>query len=65
MNGDGVGFIAEKRARNYCPHDLATRMVLKMRSPNQVKIEKPEKLMQDAGEVRCPKLLRRFTSFDN
>lgn len=41
------------------------RMGLKLRSPNQVELEKLKKLMQDTGEVRCPKLLKRFTSIDN
>lgn len=41
------------------------RMGLKLRSPNQVELEKLKKLIQDTGEVRCPKLLKRFTSIDN
>jgi len=41
------------------------RMVLKLRSPNQVELEKLKRLMQDTGEVRCQKLLKRLTSFDN
>ncbi len=41
------------------------RIVLNLRSPNQVEIEKLGKLMQDTGEVRCPKLLKRLTSIDN
>ena len=41
------------------------RMVLKLRSPNQVELEKLKKLMQDTGEVRCPKLLKCFTSIEN
>ncbi len=41
------------------------RMVLKLKSPNQVELEKLMKLMQDTGEARCPKLIKRFTSIDN
>ena len=37
-------------------------MALNMKSPNEMKLEKLANLMRDAGEVRCPKLLKRFTS---
>ncbi len=36
-----------------------------MRSQNQAELEKLVKLMQDTGEVRCPKPLKRLTSIDN
>ena len=38
------------------------RMAPKMKSPNQVEIEKLRKLMQGTGEVRCQTLLKCFTS---
>ena len=41
------------------------RMALKPRPPNQVEIGKLRKLMQDTGEARCPRLLKRFTSIEN
>lgn len=36
-----------------------------MSPPARAEVENPKKLMQDTGEVRCPKLLKRFTSFDS
>ena len=41
------------------------RMVLKMKSPNEAELEKLSKLKDDTGEVRCRKLLKRFTSIAN
>ena len=41
------------------------RMALNMKSPNEAELEKLAKLMHDTGEVRCPKLLKRFTSSAN
>lgn len=41
------------------------RMVLKLRSPNEIEVEKLEKLMKDTGEVRCQKMIECLTSSDN
>ena len=43
-------------------HNGMPLMALNMKSPNEMKLEKLANLMRDAGEVRCPKLLKRFTS---
>ena len=57
--------LAAQGARWNRKYNETPRMVLKLRSPNQVEIEKLERLMHDTGEVRCPKLLKCFTSIDN
>ena len=41
------------------------RIALNFKSPNQVELEKLEKLYHDTGEVRCLKLQKRFTSIEN
>ncbi|MGM9813967.1 MAG: hypothetical protein ACI32C_03590 [Candidatus Enteromonas sp.] len=41
------------------------RMALGLMSPNEAEIADLQKLMDDTGEVRCPRLLKRFTSTDN
>ena len=43
----------------------APRMVLKLKPPNPVELEKLERMIQDAGEVRCLRLFKCFTLFDN
>ena len=57
--------LASQGARWNKRYNETPRMVLKLRSPNQVELEKLKRLMQDTGEVRCQKLLKRLTSFDN
>lgn len=57
--------LAAQGARWNGRYNETPRMALKLRLPNQVEIEKLRKLMQDTGEVRCPKLLKRLTSIDN
>ena len=57
--------LAAQGARWNKRYNEMPRMVLKLRSPNQVELEKLKKLMQDTGEVRCPKLLKCFTSIEN
>ena len=41
------------------------RMVLNLRPPNQVELEKLARLMQDTSKARCPRLLKCFTSIEN
>ena len=41
------------------------KMALKLKSPNEVELEKLRKLFDDTGEIRCKKLRKRFTSIDN
>ena len=41
------------------------KMILKLKSPNEVELESLRRIKDNAGEVRCPKLLKRFTSADN
>ena len=57
--------LASQGARWSRKYNDMPRMVLKPRPPNQVEIEKLRKLMQDTGEARCPRLLKRFTSIEN
>lgn len=57
--------LAAQGARWNRRYNETPRMVLKLRSPNQVELEKLRKLMQDTGEVRCPRLLKCFTSIEN
>lgn len=40
-------------------------MALNMKSQNELEPEKLAKPMRETGEVRCPKLLKRFASFAN
>ena len=57
--------LASQGARWSRKYNDMPRMALKPRPPNQVEIEKLRKLMQDTGEARCPRLLKRFTSIEN
>ena len=41
------------------------RMVLNLKSPNQAELDSLRRIMENTGEVRCPKLLKCFTSADN
>ena len=54
--------LAQQGARWMQRHNGMPLMALNMKSPNEMKLEKLANLMRDAGEVRCPKLLKRFTS---
>lgn len=60
-----LGDLRAQGARWNRRYNETPRMVLNLRSPNQVEIEKLRKLMQDTGEVRCPKLLKRSTSIES
>lgn len=57
--------LAQQGARWMRRYNGMPRMALNMKSPNEVELEKLAKLMHDTGEVRCPKLLKRFTSSAN
>ena len=57
--------LASQGARWNGKYNDMPRMALKPRPPNQVEIGKLRKLMQDTGEARCPRLLKRFTSIEN
>ena len=46
-------------------YNSTPRMVLKLRSPNQAELDSLKRIMKNTGEVRCPRLLKRFTSADN
>ena len=41
------------------------RTILKLKTPNQAELESLKRIMDNTGEVRCPKLLKCFTSTDN
>jgi predicted nuclease with TOPRIM domain len=41
------------------------KMILKLKSPNEFELESLRRIMDNTSEVRCPKLLKRFTSADN
>ena len=57
--------LAAQGARWMRKYNDTPRMVLKMKSPNEAELEKLSKLKDDTGEVRCRKLLKRFTSIAN
>lgn len=57
--------LAAQGARWMRKYNDTPRMVLKMKSPNEAELEKLSKLKDDTGEVRCQKLLKRFTSIAN
>ena len=57
--------LAQQGARWMRRYNGMPRMALHMKSPNELELEKLAKLMHDTGEVRCPKLLKRFTSSAN
>lgn len=57
--------LAKQGARWMRRYNGMPRMALNMKSPNEVELEKLAKLMHDTSEVRCPKLLKRFTSSAN
>ena len=46
-------------------YNSTPRMVLKLRSPNQAELDSLKRIMKNTGEVRCPRLLKCFTSADN
>lgn len=55
--------LREQGARWARRYNEMPRMTLKLRSPNQAELELLRALMDTTGEVRCPKLLKRLTSF--
>lgn len=55
--------LREQGARLARRYNEMPRMTLKLRSPNQAELELLRALMDTTGEVRCPKLLKRLTSF--
>ena len=57
--------LAAQGARWAKRYNDTPRMVLKMKSPNEAELGKLAKLKDDTGEVRCRKLLKRFTSIAN
>lgn len=57
--------LAQQGARWMRRYNGMPRMALKMKSPNEVELDKLAKLVRDTGEVRRPKLLKRFTSSAN
>ena len=46
-------------------YNSTPRMVLKLRSPNQAELDSLKRIMENTGEVRCPRLLKCFTSIEN
>jgi len=40
-------------------------MVLNLKSPNQAELDSLKRIMENTGEVRCPRLLKCFTSIEN
>lgn len=57
--------LREQGARWMRRYNKTPKMTLNLKSPNETEVEKLRKLMQDTGEVRCLKLLKCFTSFEN
>lgn len=41
------------------------KIALERKKPNQAEFEKLAWLIQDVGEIRCPRLLKCFTSIKN
>ena len=57
--------LAAQGARWMRRYNETPKMALKLKSPNEVELEKLRKLFDDTGEIRCKKLRKRFTSIDN
>lgn len=57
--------LREQGKRWVARYNKTPRSVLDLKSLNEIEIEKLEKLMRETGEVRCLKLLKCFTSFDD
>ncbi len=55
-----------KQGKNWnSRYNNTPRMVLKLKTPNQVELESLRRIMDNTGEVRCLKLFKCFTSTDN
>ena len=46
-------------------YNSTPRMVLRLKSPNQAELDSLRRIMENTGEVRCPRLLKCFTSIEN
>ena len=46
-------------------YNSTPRMVLNLKSPNQAELDSLKRIMENTGEVRCPRLLKCFTSIEN
>ena len=60
-----LGDLREQGARWMKRYNSTPRMVLDLRTPDQVEFAKLRELMLTTGEIRCPKLERRLTSSDS
>ena len=60
-----LGDLREQGARWAKRYNSTLRMALGLRSPDQVEFAKLRELVLTTGEIRCPKLERRFASSDN